>query len=367
MSPSNLKRLKVLVIIGGKSPEHQISLISGHNIIENLDETKYIIEVVGIDPFGRWKYYKKEKYVKNVKNPAKVSLTKSNTEVVILERKKGHILFDVKKGKKITNIDVVFPVLHGRNGEDGTIQGYFRMLSIPFVGTDVMASAIGMDKEVSKRLWRDAGIPIAKFDVVTHQNKDVVTYDTYAKKLGKTLFIKPANAGSAVGVHKVTTSEEFSTALQNAFQYDRKILVEEAVECVEVECSVLGYKDIKASTLGSLKANQTFYTYDAKYLDQQGASFTIPAKIPVKLRNEIRKTAIKAFEAIGGEGLSRVDFFLRQDGTYVINEINTMPGFTSISMYPKLWEESKLPLKELLDQLILISIERYIDQQQSGG
>lgn len=359
-----MKHLNVLVILGGKSPEHQISLISGKNIIENLDREKYKVKIVGIQPNGKWKYYDERKYLKNADAADKISLTKSRSEVCIVQKKDGHHLVNIKNGKKITRIDVIFPVLHGRNGEDGTIQGYFRMLGIPFVGTDVAASAIGMDKDIAKRLWRDAGIPIAKFVVLHHTNKDAETYTSISKKLGNTLFVKPANTGSAIGVYKVTNESEYSKAVENAFMYDRKILVEEAIDCIEVECAVLGYRDVKASIVGSLKATQEFYNYDAKYLDKDGAIFEIPAKIPTKLRNELRRTAIKAFQAIGGEGLSRVDFFFKKDNTFVLNEINTMPGFTSISMYPKLWEATNLPVKELLDQLILLSIERFLDQER---
>ncbi|MEZ4911615.1 MAG: D-alanine--D-alanine ligase family protein [Saprospiraceae bacterium] len=359
-----MKHLNVLVIIGGQSPEHQISLISGKNIIENLDREKYKVKIVGIQPNGKWKYYGESKFLKNAGNPDKIKLTNSKIEVCIVQKNTGHHLINVKNGKKIAKIDVVFPVLHGRNGEDGTIQGYFRMIGIPFVGTDVAASAIGMDKDISKRLWRDAGIPIAKYVVLDHSNKENETYTSLSKKLGKVMFIKPANTGSAVGVNKVTNENEFLHAVENAFLYDRKILAEEAIDCIEVECAVLGYRDVQASILGSLKATQEFYTYDAKYLDEDGAKFEIPAKIPIKLRNELRRTAVKAFQAIGGEGLSRVDFFLKNDNTFVLNEINTMPGFTSISMYPKLWAATDLPIRDLLDKLILLSIERFLDQEQ---
>jgi D-alanine-D-alanine ligase len=358
--PQNLgKYMNLAVIIGGKSPEHAISLRSGNSVIQALDKNKYDITVIGIDKSGQWYLQDIQHFLLNADDNKNIALVPSETIVYLDSDGKKTWLRNRKNNKKIKKIDTCFPVLHGAYGEDGVIQGLFRSANVPFVGVDLLGSAVGMDKDFAKRLWRDAGIPIAAFEVVDLSNKSKVKYEMLEKKLGNPMFVKPANAGSSVGVHKVTNKDEFKAALKDGFLYDRKLLVEEAITGIEVECAILGNEHPKASVIGAIVPTEKFYSYDAKYISSTGAKLMIPADIPAEISQKIQNTAIQAFKCVGGEGLSRVDFFLKPDHSIVINEINTLPGFTSISMYPKLWEASGLPYSDLLDELIQLAIQRH--------
>jgi D-alanine-D-alanine ligase len=351
--------MNLAVIIGGKSPEHTISLRSGRSVINALDKSKYEITVIGIDKSGQWNLMDGNDFLIHPDDNKNISLKPSKTSVFLETDGKKTWLINRNSNSKIKIIDIAFPVLHGAYGEDGIIQGLFRSVNLAFVGVDIMASAVGMDKDIAKRLWRDAGIPIAAFEVIDHSNKSKIKFDSLVKKLGLPLFIKPANAGSSVGVHKVYNKEEFNAAVKDALLYDRKILVEEAIQGIEVECAVLGNENPKGSVIGAILPTEKFYSYDAKYISASGAKLMIPADISNTTSKLIRATAIKAFKCIGAEGLSRVDFFLKEDNSIVINEINTLPGFTSISMYPKLWEASGLPYSQLLDKLIILGLKRH--------
>lgn len=351
--------MNLAVIIGGKSPEHAISLRSGRSVIQALDKSKYEITVIGIDKSGQWNLMDATDFLLHPEDNKNISLKPSKTKVFLETDGKKTWLTDRNSNRKIKNINVAFPVLHGAYGEDGIIQGIFRSVNLAFVGVDIMASAVGMDKDIAKRLWRDAGIPVASFEVIDHSNKSKIRFDSLVKKLGLPLFVKPANAGSSVGVHKVSNKEEFDAAVKDALLYDRKLLVEEAIIGIEVECAVLGNENPKGSVIGAIVPSEKFYSYDAKYISTSGAKLMIPADISDSTCKMIQKTAIKAFKCIGAEGLSRVDFFLKEDNSIVINEINTLPGFTSISMYPKLWEASGLPYSKLLDQLINLGLKRH--------
>ncbi len=354
-----MSKLNLVVLLGGKSPEHNISLISGNSVINALNKDKYDITVVGIDKAGHWWLQENKDYLVNSDNPATICLVKSKISVSLVTDGKRTLLVKDVDYEIVAKVDVVFPVLHGPNGEDGVIQGYFRKSNVAFVGVDVMASSVGMDKDMSKRLWRDAGIPIADFVIADLSNRSSVKYRDVVDQLGLPLFVKPANAGSSVGVSKVVDEASFSLAMDEAFKFDRKVLIEEAVEGIEVECAVLGNEHPQASVVGAIIPTESFYSYEAKYISSTGAKLMIPADIPENVSNHIRNTAIKAFQVIGGEGLSRVDFFLRKDNTIVLNEINTLPGFTSISMYPKLWEATGLSYPELLDRLIALALSRH--------
>ncbi len=354
-----MAKLNLAVIIGGESPEHEISLRSGRSIINALDSEKYQIIIIGINKEGRWMQYENGSYLANEDDNRKIALKKSKNEVYLDARGKSTYLYSHQNNKKIIKIDTVFPVIHGSFGEDGVLQALLRTSNVAFVGCDLCASAVGMDKDIAKRLWRDAGIPIAKFEILDRGNKNKITFTKIEKSLGNPVFVKPANAGSSVGVHKVTNEKEYITAVNDAFQYDRKILVEEAIIGIEVECAVLGNTKPKASVIGGIVPTEKFYSYDAKYISTTGAKLMIPADIPAKVSNYIKKEAIKAYRCIGAEGLSRVDFFLKPDHSIVLNEINTMPGFTNISMYPKLWEASGLSYSNLLDELIKLGIKRH--------
>jgi D-alanine-D-alanine ligase len=256
------------------------------------------------------------------------------------------------------SLDVVFPVLHGPYGEDGTIQGMCKMLTIPFVGPDVLGSAVGMDKDVTKRLLRDGGIPTARFGVV--RRNDDVSFGTIAHDLGVPFFLKPANLGSSIGVAKVTSEEGFKEALHSAFAFDNKVLIEESIQGREIECAVLGNEKPVASVAGEIvPKGHDFYDYEAKYLDENGAELIIPADLPKTTLKQIQSLAIKTFQTLCCEGMARVDFFLTKNNEIFVNEINTIPGFTNISMYPKLWEASGVSYPELIDRLITLAIERH--------
>jgi D-alanine-D-alanine ligase len=307
------KKLKIGVLFGGKSAEHDVSLQSAKNVINGLDKNKYQITPIKINRDGK---------------------------------------FDFGLVKKF---DVIFPVLHGPFGEDGSMQGLLKLAGIPFVGPSVLGSAVGMDKDVMKRLLRDAGIPIGKF--ITIRKTDKINFGEAKKKLGLPLFIKPANMGSSVGISKVRNEKEFVQAIKEAFKFDSKIIIEEFIDGREIECSILGNDHPMASIPGEIIANQDFYSYNAKYIDT-GSKAVIPADIDKKIIKKVQEMAIKTFMTLNCEGMSRVDFFLKKNGDVLVNEINTIPGFTNISMYPKLWEASGIPPSKLLDRLIDLALER---------
>lgn len=254
-------------------------------------------------------------------------------------------------------VDVVFPILHGPFGEDGTVQGLLKLAGIPFVGAGVLGSAVGMDKDVMKRLLRDAGIPISKF--LVFERGEEVDFDTVTSELGLPIFVKPANMGSSVGVGKVHTQEEFTACIEEAYLYDTKIIVEEFIDGRELECGVLGNQNPQASIVGEVTPNQDFYSYDAKYVDENGAELNIPANIDAGTMKRVQELAIKTFKTLSCEGLGRVDCFLTNEGRLVMNEINTIPGFTKVSMYPQLWKASGVSYSELIDKLIILAIDRF--------
>lgn len=347
---------KVAIIFGGRSAEFEISLNSASNICNALDHSRFDPVLIGIDRAGTW-YYNTAYPVTNVQ-----LLTRNYFEgaVQILVRKEDGqaVVTDVLTQERLHTFEVAFSIIHGTFGEDGTLQGFLKTLDIPFVGPDVLGSSVCMDKEVTKRLLRDKGIPVADFLVMRKHDRMSLSFEEAAAKLGLPLFIKPCNAGSSVGVSKVTDRESFAAAVKEAFLYDHKILVEEAVIGKEVECAILGNEAPQASVVGEIVPARDFYSYDAKYKDADGAAMKIPAAIDDTIAQLLRDTAVEAFVTTCCEGLSRVDFFLRPDNTFVLNEINTLPGFTEISMYPKLWESTGLPYTDLISRLIELALQR---------
>jgi len=351
-----MKKITIGVLFGGKSAEHEISLLSAKNIVDALDKTKYTPVLIGIDKNGAWLVNERSSFLLNSE-----ITSNSNTENIALIPQCCGELANLSKTNHAPKLDVVFPILHGTFGEDGTIQGLLKLANIPFVGASVLGSAIGMDKDVMKRLLRDAKIPIGKF--LVFKSFEEINYSDIIKKLGLPLFIKPANAGSSVGISKVKNETEFKEAVKNAFLYDNKILIEEFIEGREIECSVLGNENPKASIPGELIIKHEFYSYEAKYLDKEGAIAQIPPDLSPAIIKKIQKLAIKTFKVLSCEGLARVDFFLHKNGKIFVNEINTMPGFTAISMYPKMWAASGISYTELIDTLIELAIERHKKDQ----
>ncbi len=345
------KKLKVALLFGGKSVEHEVSLKSARNIAEAMDKSKYEISFVGIDKKGNWLPFDKN-----------FILSKASKSVALVP-KTGVKTANQSTALSTIGVDVVFPVLHGSYGEDGTIQGLLKLAGIPFVGCSVLGSAVSFDKDVTKRLLRDAGIPNAKF--ITLYKGDTLTFEQAKKALGLPMFVKPANSGSSVGVNKVLNKKEFSAAVAEAFLFDHKILIEEFIDGRELECAILGNEKPIASVVGEVVTqNHRFYSYEAKYLDENGAQIEIPAKLPKAMQTKIQKIAIKTFQALSCEGLSRVDVFMKKNGEIYVNEVNTLPGFTNISMYPSLWKATGISYGALIDRLIELAIERYEKEQK---
>ena len=322
--------IKLGVIYGGISTEHDVSMMSAKSVINNLDKDKYEVHEIYINDYGKW--FEDDEGIYNLV-------------------------------WKLKELDVVFPVLHGLGGEDGTIQGMLEMLKVPYVGCGVLASSVGMDKVYTKIVFEKAGIPQAPYMYIKREDdtysiinenfgEDEFKLEKITEKLKYPMFVKPSNSGSSVGVKKATNDQELKMAIQNAGQYDSKILVEQGIDGKEVECAILDGKEVLASTVGEIMSAEDFYSFDAKYNIPESKT-VIPAEITEEQIEEIRNLAIRAFKAIDGKGLSRVDFFVEKDTAKIyINEINTMPGFTKISMYPKLFEAVGVSYSELLDKLI---------------
>ncbi len=351
------KKIKVALLFGGKSAEHEVSLRSAENVANAINKDKYDVVLIGIDKTGKWLLGDSSTKLLDKANPKLYKLNSSNNDSVALVPQGGGMISNLSNMNSKASIDVVFPILHGPFGEDGTVQGLLKLANVPFVGAGVLGSAVGMDKDVMKRLLRDAGIPIGKFIALKQGEK--ISFDKAKKMLGLPLFIKPANMGSSVGVSKVKNKKEFDKAVSDAFKFDTKIIMEEFIDGREIECSVLGNDNPIASKPGEVVVKNDFYSYETKYIDENGAAIEIPAKISKKATKDIQQLAIKTFKALSCEGFGRVDCFLKKNGQVYVNEINTIPGFTSISMYPKLWEASGVSYSELIDRLIQLALERF--------
>ncbi len=342
------KKIKIGVILGGRSGEHEVSLVSAESVMKALDRKKYDIVPIGITKRGEW-------------------VTKKSKLLELFKQGK------IKNGSRLppeilTKVDVVFPVLHGTYGEDGTIQGLFEMLNLPYVGAGVLGSAVGMDKVVQKQLCEQARLPIVKyvwFIKGEWTKKRVNVLRHIEKTLKYPCFIKPANMGSSVGISKAKNRRELTDGINLAAKYDKKILIEEAVSNVrEIECSVLGNDNPIASVPGEVISSGEFYDYDAKYVDGRSRT-VIPAEIPKKMAETIRSLACQVFRVTNCLGMARVDFLLNNKRQKIyVNEINTIPGFTSISMYPKLWQASGLSYSDLLDNLVNLAIRQFKEKQK---
>ncbi|MBO5060854.1 MAG: D-alanine--D-alanine ligase [Clostridia bacterium] len=352
-----LEKIRVCVIFGGQSPEHEISRKSVTSVLNNLDKNKYDIDVIGITKKGEWYLYTGD--TANIEGGEWETDTANKKKAILSPdaSQKAVIVFE-NDGIFEIHPDIVFPVLHGEYGEDGTIQGLLELANLKYVGMGVLGSANGMDKAYTKIVLDAAGIPQADWVVVRTCEGQEKYISEIEAKLGYPCFVKPCNTGSSVGVGKAHNRDELIAALCEAAKFDRKILVEENIDGREVECAVLGNSDPKAATVGEIVPAVEFYDFDAKYNDNS-TILNIPADLPKDIYEKIREYAVMAFKAIDGMGLSRVDFFVRNsDNAIILNEINTMPGFTNISMYPKLWNAAGVGYSELLDRLIELGLER---------
>lgn len=353
------KKIRVGVLFGGQSPEHEVSLTSAKNVIDAMDKDKYDIVLIGIDKNGEWHVRDAYNYLMHADDAKRIHLNGEKQSVALVPKEQGNQLVSLSDNGTDQPLDVIFPVLHGAYGEDGTVQGLLKLAGIPFVGASVLGSAIGMDKDVMKRLLRDAQIPTAKFLCLNRATIKHFDFESIKREIGLPFFVKPANTGSSVGISKVKNEADFSKAIADAFQYDHKILIEEYISGREIECAVLGNEHPSASLPGEIIPQHEFYSYEAKYIDENGALLKVPADLSEGIVAQIQALAIKAYQVLCCEGMARVDFFLRNQTEVIVNEINTIPGFTKISMYPKLWEASGLPYSELINRLIDLGIERF--------
>jgi D-alanine-D-alanine ligase len=355
-----MSKLRVAVLFGGKSAEHEVSLQSARNVIRMIDREKYDVVPIGIDKEGRWFLGDEAKLLVDEADPELVKLNRAGEDLVV---QPGHADAPlVPLGGDLGGpIDVAFPVLHGPYGEDGAVQGLLKLAGIPFVGAGVLGSAVGMDKDVMKRLLSEAEIPVSPWLTNRAHDNEAIDFATVERMVGSPAFVKPANLGSSVGVHRVESGEAFWEALEDAFQWDEKVIVEQEIVGREVECSVLGNEAPRASVVGEIVTGggHDFYSYEAKYIDESGAALHIPADLDEEIAERVRNMAIRTFEALECAGLARVDCFVTESGEIFVNEINTLPGFTNISMYTKLWEASGLSQTELIDELIRLAIERH--------
>ncbi|MDN5681786.1 MAG: D-alanine--D-alanine ligase [Ewingella sp.] len=359
-----MSKLRVGIVFGGKSAEHEVSLQSAKNIVDAIDKQRFDVTLLGIDKTGEWHINDASNYLINAENPSMIALNKSNNQVALIPGQTENQLIETHSASALSQLDVIFPIVHGTLGEDGSLQGLLRMANIPFVGSGVLGSAVSMDKDVAKRLLRDAGLNVAPFVTVTRSNRAKQTFEKVAQELGLPLFIKPANQGSSVGVSKVSDQAGYARALDLAFDFDHKVLVESAIVGREIECAVLGNAQPQASVCGEVILHDEFYSYDTKYINEQGASVAVPADLSPETNDRIRAIALQAFEVLECRGMARVDVFLTQQGEVVINEINTLPGFTNISMYPKLWAASGLSYSDLITKLLELALEQHQQDSQ---
>lgn len=351
---------RVVVLLGGKSTEHEVSLQSAKNVIEAIDPARYEVIPVGIDKQGRWFLCDLDDYLAYPDDPRRIRLKCiESRRLALIPGEPRHPLVRIPGGESIGPVDVVFPVLHGPMGEDGTVQGLLKTADVAFVGAGVLGSSMGMDKSVMKRILMQAGIPVARCQTVEWYERNLLDFDGTAADLGLPLFVKPANMGSSVGVGKAFDRNSFEQTVSDAFRFDTRILVEEYIQGREIECSVLGNENPRASLPGEILPRHEFYSYEAKYIDENGAGLVVPVDLPAETVERIRSISVECYKALQCEGMARVDCFLLDEGEVMINEINTIPGFTRISMYPKLWEATGIPYGELIHSLIKLGMERH--------
>ncbi len=355
--------MNIIVLYGGKSSEHEISLLSASSVIRNINHKKHIVSLIGITKEGQWFLQNKSEIDRIMEKPQAILAIQKTNEMISIIPGNGDRGF--KTASKTIPCDVVFPVLHGSYGEDGTIQGLLEMIQIPYVGCGVMTSSLTMDKEKTKQVWQNKNLPIVPFVCIKkHEFLSANTKESLIIKaeteFGYPLFVKPCNAGSSVGTAKVGDRGLLKKALEDAFSWDTKVLIEPFISAREIECSVMGNDEIFVSVLGEIMSTHEFYDYEAKYNDPNGAEFQIPALISTEQTKIIRNLAQKAYQAVDASGLSRVDFFIDKETKRIyLNEINTIPGFTPISMFSKMFEATGVPYKAVIEQLITLALERF--------
>jgi D-alanine-D-alanine ligase len=358
-----MAKLRIGLVFGGRSVEHEVSVTSATCILKALDPTRYDVALIAIDHQGRWHLGSPALPPEAAANGAEVMLPAVPGEASLVSM--SHTARDT--GRALQTLDVIFPIVHGQGGEDGTLQGLLELAGVPYVGAGVLGSALQMDKEAAKRLLAAAGLPVVPW-VLVRRGEVRAHAEAAAERavtaLGLPLFVKPANLGSSVGISKVTKREELVPALREAARYDRKVLVERAIDAREIEVALLGNHPIEASLVGEIRTRREWYDYEAKYVDED-TELLIPAPIDEAQSRQARSLAIEAVGLLEGAGLARVDFLMdRHTGALFVNEVNSLPGFTEGSMYPRLWEASGLPYAALLDRLIELALERHREKSE---
>ncbi|MGP6145964.1 D-alanine--D-alanine ligase [Jeotgalibaca sp. A122] len=351
--------MKIFLIYGGKSAEHDISILTAHSIVKEIYYNYYDVVPVYITRDGEW--IQGETLTEPVKESEMLRLTAGDVKKMATEEGQSSIGIKISPAAIKSEDAVIFPVLHGPNGEDGTVQGFFEVLDMPYVGCGVLASAAGMDKIVSKQLFQQAGLPQVPYVPVTKfdwQNQQEEIFQRCEGSLIYPMFVKPANMGSSVGISKASNQAELLAAIEKAFIYDSRVVVEQGIEAREVEVAILGNSDVNASVPGEIVKKVDFYDYEEKYINNS-VELNIPADLPEELVEKLQEYAATAFRALDGSGLSRCDFFVTSNHEIYINEVNTMPGFTQFSMYPLLWEHAGLKYSDLVEELIQLALKRY--------
>jgi D-alanine-D-alanine ligase len=372
MSDMPRKKIRIGLVFGGRSGEHDVSLASANSIMANLDREKYDVVPIGITREGSWLLGTEPAKLLAAGQLSNPDSQEEQTTIVTLTGDPNlRRLIPLESGEVLRDngaLDVIFPVLHGTYGEDGSLQGLLEMANVPYIGCGVLGSALGMDKEKMKLIFRSIGLPIVDYLVYRRnewERSPEAVMDTVEGRIGYPCFVKPVNLGSSVGINKAHDRGELEHAMHVAAEFDRKIIIERGINCREIECAVLGNDEPLASVAGEIVASNEFYDYNAKYIDNQSQTL-IPAPIAPETAEQVRRFALTAFIALDLSGLARVDFFLDKESNQLyINEVNTMPGFTQISMFAKLWEASGLPYAQLLDRLIELALERYEDKQRN--
>jgi len=356
-----MNKLNLCIIFGGKSAEHEVSLQSAYNIVDAADKEKYNLTLIAMNKEGKFYLCDSLDFLENIDSPKDIKIKNTDNEIAFIPGERGNSIYSLRDNKIVDSIDVIFPIIHGPFGEDGSLQGLLKLIGVPFVGAGVVGSAVGMDKDIMKRLLRDNDIEIADFIIY----RDILEADFLdaKEKLGIPMFIKPANLGSSVGISKVTNQDEFFKGLEKAFRFDGKVIVEEFIDGREIECAVKGNLKAKATFPGEILPTDEFYSYEAKYINETGAILKIPAELDKNIADNIKKIAKETYKLLETRGLARIDFFVTKDRV-LVNEINTLPGFTKISMYPKLWKNEGVEYSDLIDELIVLAIEEFNNNEK---
>jgi D-alanine-D-alanine ligase len=353
-------KINLGLIFGARSGEHEVSLQSAKSIAAAVNKNKYNLHLIAIDKSGNWYLADPLSYLENADDPKNIRLKLlPEQQIAIVPVNNSNQILSLSDGRQLGILDVVFPIVHGTFGEDGSMQGYFDILNLPCVGANVLGSAVGMDKLIAKKLLIQENIPVADW-LVADKDSDIKSLASQAaKKFYFPVFVKPVCSGSSVGVYKANNLEEIIESIIKALKYDSRILIEKAIKGREIECSILGNDELIASIPGEVIPTHSFYSYEAKYIDANGARLDMPAKLSADVSEQVKDMAKKAYKALSCSGMARVDMFLTDNGELFLNEINTLPGFTKISMYPKLLDLSGIPYPELIDRLVALAIEQH--------